>query len=484
MGQEVQKVEVGPEQGLRFRLDFIEAADRDAGLAWGLGSVWLGGEPIWYWEAEDDGEPQPLEWTWIDLLEFLGQNWLELRFEESYPFHLTPDDPTYLRAEAAKRWKRLSKERRLEEDEALYRFEGRHDMARAMRGIHLPSIFLMREGQLMWVCSEERKLRLPCKEVLDTLDKLGTHISEHIRNSSDPRARLAVETWDQRRHPVSLERMIELRSSLNQQIRQHIQGTTPPHTFWEIREPEEDNELLAAARMSGGQLGPTDQRTLLQTVRQLPRQQTQQLDELAQEALRELSASAGLGVAMEPFQEGYALARWLRKGLGRLEERVEPEQLLMQWNVQLVDISLAAPQLDAVACWGPRHGPAVLVNAKAARASTPHGRRSSLAHELCHLLVDRQVSLPLAEVLGGHSPSLPEQRANAFAAEFLLPQSIAWRAIQQQTNIQTAVERLCNDYGVGKQIVGWQIQNGGAWNRLDPVQRAYVESLTPPSTDT
>jgi hypothetical protein len=34
--------------------------------------------------------------------------------------------------------------------------------------------------------------------------------------------------------------------------------------------------------------------------------------------------------------------------------------------------------------------------------------RFTLAHELCHLLVDRKGSLPVAEVLGGATPNRPE----------------------------------------------------------------------------
>jgi Zn-dependent peptidase ImmA (M78 family) len=53
-------------------------------------------------------------------------------------------------------------------------------------------------------------------------------------------------------------------------------------------------------------------------------------------------------------------------------------------------------RIDAVACWGPRHGPAVLLNREGRHAHTERGARATLAHEICHLLIDRQGSLPLA----------------------------------------------------------------------------------------
>jgi Zn-dependent peptidase ImmA (M78 family) len=48
-------------------------------------------------------------------------------------------------------------------------------------------------------------------------------------------------------------------------------------------------------------------------------------------------------------------------------------------------------------------------------------RRFTLAHELCHLLLDREYGDELAIASGPWAPLAIEQRANAFAAAFLMP---------------------------------------------------------------
>ena len=85
------------------------------------------------------------------------------------------------------------------------------------------------------------------------------------------------------------------------------------------------------------------------------------------------------------------------------------------------------------------------------------GARFTLAHELCHLLLDTKGSLPVAEVLGGSVPNAPEERANAFAAEFLLPESAAGLAYTTSANVQDALNSLTYKYGVTKTLAAWQI---------------------------
>ena len=62
----------------------------------------------------------------------------------------------------------------------------------------------------------------------------------------------------------------------------------------------------------------------------------------------------------------------------------------------------------------------ILVNTEHVRNSA-NGRRFTLAHELCHILFDRNRARPLTHTsTAWASPSI-EQRANAFAAMLLMP---------------------------------------------------------------
>lgn len=92
--------------------------------------------------------------------------------------------------------------------------------------------------------------------------------------------------------------------------------------------------------------------------------------------------------------------------------------------------------------------------------------------------MDRDGSLPVAEILGGNVPARPERRANAFAAELLLPREAAAAAVLHSPDIETAVEQLCQQYDVSKQIVAWQITNGDVYPRLKSHERDYIDALT------
>ena len=104
------------------------------------------GEPIWYRE-DDDGRTTALHWTWIDLLEGLAEHWPALLLEETYPIPVLPLYPGLLRREAERRWEDQPDEIIDAEDEAVYRFLFRHDLAMAFKGLFLPSLLLLRHGQ-------------------------------------------------------------------------------------------------------------------------------------------------------------------------------------------------------------------------------------------------------------------------------------------------------------------------------------------------
>jgi Zn-dependent peptidase ImmA (M78 family) len=130
------------------------------------------------------------------------------------------------------------------------------------------------------------------------------------------------------------------------------------------------------------------------------------------------------------------------------------------------DLPALEPALDAIACFGDRSGPAVLVNPNGRHAHSAGGRRATLAHEIAHLLLDRGRGLLAAEVFGGSTPVRLERRARAFAAELLLPREVASRALAHASSLKHASGELEERYGVSRQVVGWQLKNGPGWELL------------------
>jgi Zn-dependent peptidase ImmA (M78 family) len=160
-----------------------------------------------------------------------------------------------------------------------------------------------------------------------------------------------------------------------------------------------------------------------------------------------------------PFEQGYRVAMWLRERLSISRAPIDPTALLADWGVGLAHEELPTRLIDAVACWGPVHGPEVIVNSTGRHSSGLAGRRATLAHEIAHLLIDRHKFLPLAEVLGGRMPRATEARARAFAAELLLPRSVAGEALAISKDPESDVRRLCRRYSVSREIVAWQARN-------------------------
>lgn len=196
--------------------------------------------------------------------------------------------------------------------------------------------------------------------------------------------------------------------------------------------------LAVAARMVGNTLDIKQKKHLFKCIISLdllPKGSNVELKKLRKEI------SSSLLELPDPMMQGMALARWLRKkgDLVDRQGRVEPETILSaRWHVDVVNIISSAPQLDAVAVWDNGLKPTIFVNCRGPRASQDAGRRFTLAHEMAHLLVDSDRD---GDVQGGRE--LPdrdmETRANAFAAELILPEDRAHDLLKQH---ERSMERL------------------------------------------
>jgi Zn-dependent peptidase ImmA (M78 family) len=181
------------------------------------------------------------------------------------------------------------------------------------------------------------------------------------------------------------------------------------------------------------------------------------------------------------FDHGYALAAAFREQLGNVTGGLDVEAWLQETGICIEELPIADPDVDGGAVWDDAHGPVILVNPGSPRAKTRWGRRMVLAHELCHLLIDRDAAIPLKIMSSAWAPPLLERRANAFAAELLLPRA----GIVDQIGIPSAmpddatVEHLMDMFEVGKTVCVEHIQNrfqldtwGQAYRPQAPVRPA------------
>jgi len=135
-------------------------------------------------------------------LEFLARNWPWLILEESYPIPVSPLFPGSLRGAAEHRWESgdLPEETIDREDEAVYRFLCRHDLAMALKGLFVPSLILLRQVNQYLVSYPAMRLNAlrPYREIIDTLTALGDRLAAAVTDSPQPRAKLAHALWQER----------------------------------------------------------------------------------------------------------------------------------------------------------------------------------------------------------------------------------------------------------------------------------------------
>ena len=310
----------------------------------------------------------------------------------------------------------------------------------------------------MLIATSSGVKRVAFSLVMETLEKLGDEIAQRIKAKSDGRTKPILEAWKAKGRISDLDQ-VEISSGLPRSTISAITQKKEFKTFWEVT-AYEPNELMAAARMAGRLVSNDDTRAILSNIKSAPRVNTFILDDLSSEAVRELERSQ----LKIPSEQGRLLAEWLRgkPDIIAKDGLVYPEEILRKWNVKLTQIELRSQNIDALCAWGPKHGPTVLINRNGRLSHYPTGRRSSLAHEICHLLVDRKGSLPVAEVFGGEVPKVPEQRANAFGAELLLTRNAALMVYLELRDVEEALKAIAKNYNVSFEVAAWQLINSRA----------------------
>lgn len=207
-------------------------------------------------------------------------------------------------------------------------------------------------------------------------------------------------------------------------------------------------------------LAPEDIAHILRRLKSYPKR------EVAAAKLEQLErALPSVGGTGTDYAQGYRLAANLRALLGNRRDPMDIRKLIHEYGIGIETISLNDPTIDGGAVWGDNHGPVIILNTCSPRAKTPWGERMILAHELCHLLLDRHRARSLKILSGPWAPPLLERRANAFAAEFLLPTSALRSALSDDHRpVDDVVGELMKRYGVGLTTCMEHIRNRVGWS--------------------
>lgn len=467
-----KKLQLGNKNTIYLELTPVSKKNADKSLLWAKGKLTIANIPVICDEQEG-----PIEWTWIDLLEFLAKNWHYLLLEQSLPFNIkTPGLHTLMR-DLERKWENMPEEQVETEEEAAFSFLARHDLANAFKGIFFPSVYLLRLGNTFQISLLENKqtLELPFYETETALRQIAEELIELAQsyNLTTNRAAAAIALWQTRQTRIT-QHLIPLTTGIDESLLRKLAGND--ENFWGINQQNllAETELMAAARMTNGHLNLSQQQEVLRLIRAIPHKNTPELDQLASQFdLTQIETST-------PYDQGYLAAQWLRNRLAiKNDEPIQPKVLLENWGVSIEHFELENSSLDALACWGEKHGPAILINqVEESTAAHEFGENSTLAHEICHLLLDRNTTLPVAEVLNGNSPERLEQRARAFAAELLLPRQIAALAVQESTNLNQSLQQLSVKYKVSERLVALQIKNSSIYNNLSAEEQQQIKAVS------
>ncbi len=489
---ERETVILGSENSLRIAIEWRSDYESNGpvGRTWGDLELWVEDTLVWG-SIGVAKKPTGITWSWIDLLEFLANAWPYLANEEQHPIEFANhwDEPPCLGqlwGYAQVRWSHVADEVADREDEALRNFFAVHDFAEALRGAQPPQFLLMRQGELMIASTAKQQWELSYTATMSTLVDLGDSIAERIDTLTDARSTRARERWTLR-DSTSFVKQLQIATGRSADELAKIWPT-------DISAPganDDRYELRAAARMIARSISDDQLKKVLEFIYRLPKGRPAKLDPLRAEAtvaLSEINSS-------DPALQGYILAALLRKNISRQQGKIDPDDILKNWGVEIHKVNYDDLPLDAIAVWALDRTPTVLLNQKGPRARHPSGSRSTLAHEICHILVDTDGALPVVEVLGGAIPHAIEQRANAFAAELLLPQNIVSKEIntslkftylpqERELEVNNVMGRLSAAYGVSHETIAWQIINSKCLEYdlrlIETIKKNYLNSIKSP----
>ncbi len=459
--------------GLKFKLKLSPVNNGAERFTTAELTVYVDDEAIW--PVAGAGEIC-LEIQVDDLLSYFIEFWQPLALRQTYPIAVAPESPLYARAEAERRWEGAPSEVAEREDVLLSNFEEAHDLSRCFAGyFDLPPLWLLRAGDRMIVDSRAGARATSFDSSWAEISRIGDKIVDHLGHRGDRWSRL-IEGWRQRDKgdPLSL---LAWSTSLDKKVAQKFVDARILLLPTSVIDAANDNdELRIAARMASAL--PSEQiQKVLEIVKGFAKGESPKLDKLSLET----SAYIADGFARRrAHEQGEAAARFVREKLGlSSKDRIEIWDILEDLGVARHSQPVEPTTLRALAVWGSRHGPAVLLNEHGGERrsrfdpGSSWSARVTLAHELCHLLLDHGHALSAVEILNGKMPLDIERRAKSFAGEFLLPSEAAieaWRrgdcprAIE---GLKKVINVLQETYGVTSSVAAWKLDHGLQREDLD-----------------
>jgi len=463
----------------------LEPVDRDnRPLTFAL-SILIYGKVRWPL-ANDDATP--IEVQLDDLFAYLVEFWRPLLLRQTYPFGLTPIRPSLISRAASERWESQPQELMDEEAEVLSAFEEAHDLSLAFGGMFdLPHFWMLREGDRMICDTGRESWRLPFYAVTAELAAVGDRIADHLMHVAPEKWDRVVDAW-KRRDEIGDIDLVAWSAGVEPEVAKELierGAIKAPSSFRDAA--NDDDPLLIAARMAGDL--PTEQIIrIIEIAKSFGGHDAHRLDELS------VFGRGIIGLLPQTIPahgQGETVARELRRHLGFApNDRIDIFEFAGSIGIDIRCDAVEPRSFDGLAIAGGHYGPGAFINESSRRLGkergdivTNGGARVTLAHELCHLLLDGDHPLSAVEVLRSRMPAGVEARARAFAGEFLLPTSAASYAWQlaglpfDTARLQAVLQELVDSFGVTFSVAAWKVEHGAGPDRHR--LRAALDTIAP-----
>ena len=486
--------------------------DPEVGLSWGSFQIWVEGRNLCA-HLEEGERIDSAHWYLLPILEWFTRHWNPLLHEERLPVRTEGDTGwTSLHATRFPPQAIEDDERRASEWESAWQdWWIRHALRAAREGGLLPDIVIRRfrdsvevswgpirsEGAPYRFDSTESAgfARLPPQAVAEPLHAMLSSASEYLSSLGNESRRIEAlrrnlqalesssghgEDHDQRLMWLAGLGTNDLTVRTGwQRAVSHFAGLAeaPRRAMLEVSEsPLVVTGSCQAALMFGSFAPDIREQDVLNLARTMVDLYSPQGDS---EAIRTVCHAPPIEEPLYPaWSQGYELAEELHQhfdGAFVQGEFVDIDGLIETLGVTVEELELSDHGVRGVSVAGPQHRPGIVINPRHVANADSAGRRFTLAHELCHLLFDREAGRRLAIASGPWAPRDIERRANAFAAMLLMPVSLVQHAVSRLTvslATREGVTMVRDRLQVGRSAVLSHLKNLGF---IDETDRQRIE---------
>ncbi|WP_084505586.1 ImmA/IrrE family metallo-endopeptidase [Nocardia harenae] len=431
--------------------------DPETRNSWGSFAMWVDGVNVC--DHVSQGENiRATHWYLLPIAEWFIANWDPILHEERMPSSSIDAASSARRSNIASYSE--PDERWLESAEKAYQWEERHSLRFAAPGAILPDLFIRRYGDsiefstgLEPPAGDSSGVKFSCGSIssrisaaniaeilFDGIDSLLRKLLTTDAAQSDTYRELlaslhSVRSAARKPHRVAwlsgAGERIEQFSELWQEVHDALQhegseaffGTTLDH-------PISDESLVATAPLAALLFGSLSPEITAEDVVGLYRSAIEThvrkpvADKLA-ELGRTLTEEPIIGLT--PGEAGSILGEqaWrILSSRGASSHPVPIEDIVTQAGISLGRLDLSDHNIRAVSIVCSDKSAQIMLNGAYRPGRTVAIERFTLAHELAHLLLDQERAAQFAVASGPWAPQDIEQRANAFAASFLMPVEI------------------------------------------------------------